>query len=92
MNGPVWVCLSALFPLRRRGFGMGLSVLVLWLTNALVGQLFPTLIKVGGIVGTYGTFFVVCALFGVLIYKTLPNTSGRSLEDLEESFSRGDFR
>ena len=43
-------------------------------------------------VGTYGTFFVVCALFGFLIYKTLPNTSGRSLEDLEESFSHGDFR
>ncbi|MGV7903967.1 MFS transporter, partial [Mycobacterium kansasii] len=92
LNVPVWVCLSELFPLRLRGFGMGLSVLVLWLTNALVGQLFPTLIKVGGIVGTYGTFFVVCALFGFLIYKTLPNTSGRSLEDLEESFSRGDFR
>ncbi|WP_249338026.1 sugar porter family MFS transporter [Tsukamurella paurometabola] len=92
LNVPVWVCLSELFPLRLRGFGMGLSVLVLWLTNALVGQLFPTLIKVGGIVGTYGTFFVVCALFGFLIYKTLPNTSGRSLEDLEESFSHGDFR
>ncbi len=92
LNVPVWVCLSELFPLRLRGFGMGLSVLALWVTNAIVGQLFPTLIEVGGIVGTYGTFVVACAVFGFLIYKTLPNTSGRSLEDLEESFSHGDFR
>lgn len=92
LNVPVWVCLSELFPLRLRGFGMGLSVLILWVTNAIVGQAFPTLIKVGGIVGTYGTFFVICAIFGVLIYKTLPNTSGRSLEELEESFASGDFR
>ena len=36
LNVPVWVCLSELFPLRLRDFSMGLSVLVLWLTNALV--------------------------------------------------------
>lgn len=92
LNVPVWVCLSELFPLRLRGFGMGLSVLILWVTNAIVGQVFPTLIEIGGIRGTYGTFFVICALFTFLIFKTLPNTSGRSLESLEESFSRGDFR
>ncbi|MFT4085570.1 MAG: sugar porter family MFS transporter [Gordonia sp. (in: high G+C Gram-positive bacteria)] len=87
LNVPVWVCLSELFPLRLRGFGMGLSVLILWVANALVGQFFPALIDAGGISGTYGTFFVICAIFGLLIYKTLPNTSGRSLEELEESFA-----
>ncbi|NMO02425.1 sugar porter family MFS transporter [Gordonia sp. TBRC 11910] len=92
LNVPVWVCLSELFPLRLRGFGMGLSVLILWVTNAIVGQVFPTLIEVGGIRGTYGTFFVICAVFTFLIFKTLPNTSGRSLESLEESFAKGDFR
>lgn len=92
LNVPVWVCLSELFPLRLRGFGMGLSVLILWLTNAAVGQFFPALIEAGGITGTYGTFFVICAVFAFLIYKTLPNTSGRSLEQLEESFAAGDFR
>ncbi|WP_424308566.1 sugar porter family MFS transporter [Gordonia sp. (in: high G+C Gram-positive bacteria)] len=92
LNVPVWVCLSELFPLRLRGFGMGLSVLILWVTNAIVGQSFPALIAAGGITGTYGTFFVICAVFSFLIYKTLPNTSGRSLEELEESFAAGDFR
>jgi major inositol transporter-like SP family MFS transporter len=92
LNVPVWVCLSELFPLRLRGFGMGFSVLVLWLANALVGQMFPTLVKIGGITGTYATFFVLCAITSFLTWKTLPNTSGRSLEELEESFAAGDFR
>ncbi|OUD04631.1 sugar porter family MFS transporter [Streptomyces swartbergensis] len=92
LNVPVWVCLSELFPLRMRGFGMGVSVLVLWLANALVAQSFPTLVSIGGITGTYGTFFVLGAIFSFLTWKTLPNTSGRSLEELEESFMQGDFR
>jgi major inositol transporter-like SP family MFS transporter len=91
LNVPVWVCLSELFPLRLRGFGMGFSVLVLWLTNALVGQMFPTMVKLGGITGTYAAFFVVCALMSFLTWKTLPNTSGRSLEELEEAFAAGDY-
>lgn len=92
LNVPVWVCLSELFPLRLRGFGMGFSVLVLWLANALVAQSFPTLVDIGGITGTYSTFCVLGAIFAFLAWKTLPNTSGRSLEELEESFSKGDFR
>jgi MFS transporter, SP family, major inositol transporter len=89
---PVWVCLSELFPLRLRGFGMGVSVLVLWLANALVAQSFPTLVEIGGITGTYATFAVVGAIFSFLTWKTLPNTSGRSLEELEDAFAQGDFR
>lgn len=92
LNVPVWVCLSELFPLRLRGFGMGFSVLVLWVTNALVGQMFPTMVKVGGITGTYAAFFAICAVMSFLTWKTLPNTSGRSLEELEEAFAAGDFR
>jgi sugar porter (SP) family MFS transporter len=91
LNVPVWVCLSELFPLRLRGFGMGLSVLVLWVTNALVGQMFPTMVEIGGITGTYAAFFVVCAITSYLTWKFLPNTSGRSLEELEEAFAAGDF-
>lgn len=92
LNVPVWVCLSELFPLRLRGFGMGVSVLVLWLANALVAQAFPILQAHGSIASTYAVFFVLCAVFSFLTYKTLPNTSGRSLEELEESFASGDFR
>lgn len=92
MNVPTWVCLSELFPLRLRGFGMGAAALVLWLATAAVGQAVPLLMDRGGITATYGTFLVLCAVFGFAMYRTLPNTSGVSLEELEESFAAGDFR
>ncbi|MFC7752349.1 MFS transporter [Tsukamurella soli] len=92
LNIPVWVCLSELFPLRLRGFGMGVSVLLGWSTNAVIGQVFPTMVSYLHITGTYATFFVINAVMSYLTWRFLPNTSGRSLEELEESFSRGDFR
>ncbi|WP_066903281.1 sugar porter family MFS transporter [Millisia brevis] len=92
LNVPVWVCLSELFPLRLRGFGMGLSVLVLWVTNAIVAFSFPIMISITGITGSFLVFFVLGLIFLAFLYKMLPNTSGRSLEELEESFAAGDFR
>lgn len=92
LNVPVWVCLSELFPLRMRGFGMGLSVLVLWVTNAIVAFGFPIMVDATGITGSFMVFFVLGLFFVGFLWKFLPNTSGRSLEELEESFSSGDFR
>lgn len=92
LNVPVWVCLSELFPLRMRGFGMGLTVLVLWVTNAIVAQMFPIMVEFTGITGSFMVFFVAGLLFVYLLWKMLPNTSGRSLEELEEAFAAGNFR
>ena len=45
LNVPVWVCLSEMFPLRLRGFAMGLSVTVLWLVNAGLTFSFPVIVE-----------------------------------------------
>ncbi len=92
LNAPVWVALSELFPLRLRGFGMGLSVLCMWVTNAILTFSFPQIVAASGLQGMFGLFFVVGLLALWFLVKMLPNTSGRSLEELEEAFSRGDFR
>lgn len=92
MNVPVWVCLSEMFPLRLRGFAMGLSVLVLWLVNAALTFAFPVIVEAAGLQGIFGLFFLVGLIVIGFIWKYLPNTSGRSLEELEESFAAGDFR
>ena len=91
LNIPVWVCLAEMFPLRMRGFAMGLSVLCLWLMNAALTFLFPIIVELSGLQGIFGLFFVVGVISVVFLWKTLPNTSGRSLEELEEAFSTGDF-
>lgn len=91
LNVPVWVCLSELFPLRLRGIGMGICVTVLWLTNALLSYFFPRIVAAAGLQGMFGSFFVVGLIALFVLYRTLPNTSHRSLEELEEAFSGGDF-
>ncbi len=91
LNVPVWVCLSELFPLRMRGFGMGICVLILWVTNAIIAFCFPILVATVGITGSFLVFFGLGLVFIAFLWKMLPNTSGRSLEELEEAFASGDF-
>jgi hypothetical protein len=91
LNVPVWVCLSEMFPLRLRGFAMGLSILCMWLMNAALTFAFPVIVDLAGLQGIFGLFFVVGVAAVVFLSRTLPNTSGRSLEELEESFAAGDF-
>ncbi|GAB48823.1 sugar porter family MFS transporter [Mobilicoccus pelagius] len=92
LNAPVWVCLSELFPLHVRGLGMGISILCMWLMNATLTFLFPVITEMAGLQAMFGLFFVLGIVVVLVLLKFLPNTSGRSLEDLEEAFSRGEMR
>jgi len=92
LNVPVWVCLSEMFPLRLRGFGMGVSVMVMWLVNAGLTFAFPSVVAFAGLQGVFGIFLAVGIVIILFVWKFLPNTSGRSLEELEESFAAGHFR
>ena len=88
--GPiVWLMLSELFPLRLRGIGMGLTVLILWLANFAVSLLFPIVVDAIGISSTFFVFAVLNACSLVFAVTRVPETNGRSLEQLEEDFSTG---
>lgn len=91
LNAPVWVCLSELFPLHVRGFGMGVAILCMWLMNAALTFAFPVVTAAAGLQGMFGIFFVIGLGAVLFLWKMLPNTSGRSLEELEDAFSRGEF-
>lgn len=92
LNVTVWVCLSELFPLRLRGFGMGICVLMLWLSNAVIAYIVPIVVEALGITGLFTFFFAVGVFWLIFLSKLLPNTSGRSLEELEDAFAAGNFR
>lgn len=82
-GGMVWILLGEIFPLRVRGTAMGVATLTNWLGNFLVGLLFPVLLGVGD--GTvFVVFAVLCALACGFAYRWLPETRGRSLEQIEE--------
>ena len=87
--GPlVWLMLSELFPQRLRGVGMGLTALVLWTTNFVVSLLFPIVVDAAGISTTFFVFAVLNAAALVFAVTKVPETNGRSLEQLEEDARR----
>jgi major inositol transporter-like SP family MFS transporter len=88
--GPVvWLMLSEMFPLRIRGLAMGVTVFILWMTNFVVSLLFPIVVKGVGITPTFFMFAVLNVLAFLFVVKFVPETNGRSLEQLEEDFSTG---
>ncbi|MDO5698747.1 MAG: sugar porter family MFS transporter [Dermatophilus congolensis] len=91
LNAPVWVILSEMFPLKMRGFGMGITIFCLWITNTIITFAFPIVVAAAGLQGMFGIFFVAGLLVLVFLWKYLPNTSGRSLEQLEEDFAVGKY-
>lgn len=80
-----WLMIAEIFPLKFRGRMIGATVLVLWLTNAVVSLVFPSLIEAVG----FGTFWIFAAIGLVaitFIATSVPETRGRSLEELEMDF------
>lgn len=81
-----WLLLSELFPVRLRGMGMGVSVLCLWMANFAVGLSFPVLMDGFGLSATFFIFAAI-GLGGLLFsYNCVPETRGRSLEQIEKDF------
>ncbi len=82
--GPgVWVLLSEIYPTRVRGRAMSLGTLSLFLGSAFITQTYPILRESSGI-GTAFFAYGVCILpVGYFIKKLIPETKGKSLEDIE---------
>ncbi|MFF7311793.1 sugar porter family MFS transporter [Streptomyces sp. NPDC008137] len=78
-----WLMLSEIFPMRMRGFGMGVAAVVLWLTNFVIGLVFPSLVSGIGISNTFFLFVVAGLLSLTFVKLYVPETKGRTLESLE---------
>jgi len=84
-----WVVLAELFPLKVRAFSMGISVFFMWVMNAIVSYLFPLLQAKLGLGPVFLIFAVINYLAIIFVVKALPETSNKSLEQLEEELSAG---
>ncbi|MGV3244709.1 glucose transporter GlcP [Staphylococcus sp. 11261D007BR] len=82
--GPVlWVMLPELFPMRARGAATGIAALVLSIGSLLVAQLFPMLVEVLKVQQVFLIFAVIGIIALIFVIKFLPETRGRSLEEIE---------
>lgn len=89
LNIAVWVYLSEIFPLHMRGIGIGISVLMLWITNGFLSLYFPSLVAGVGITGTFFLFAGVGVLALIFVATQVPETRGRTLEAVEEGVTTG---
>ncbi|EMH3442978.1 sugar porter family MFS transporter [Vibrio harveyi] len=79
-----WVLLSEMFPNKVRGTAMSVSTLALWVACFALTYTFPLLNAGLGASGSFLLYGVICACGFVFIYKRVPETKGRSLEELEK--------
>jgi len=87
--GPVtWIVISEIFPTHIRGRAMSVATLAIWGTNAAVGQAFPWMLFHLGASGTFWAFALICAPAVLVFFRLLPETKGKTLEEIELSFHR----
>lgn len=85
--GPVmWVMLSEIFPTKYRGLAIGVIGFVNSITSWLIQQIFPWELSNLGSALTFFIFGIIGSIGFVILLKVLPETKGKSLEQLEAEF------
>ena len=83
-----WVVLSEIFPNRVRGTAMSIATLSLWIASFLLVFTFPILNDALGAYGIFWTYGIICMLGFFFIKRKLPETKGKSLEEIETELNR----
>lgn len=78
-----WVVISEIFPNRIRGAAMSVAVTSLWLACFILTYTFPLLNTNLGSAGTFWLYAGICVVGFVFILRKLPETKGKSLEEIE---------
>jgi len=87
--GPVvWVIMSEIFPTRIRGRAMAFATVFLWCACYLVSQTFPMLEERLGSGHTFYCYAAMCAVMVLFVWRVLPETKGKTLEEIEQSWQR----
>jgi sugar porter (SP) family MFS transporter len=82
--GPVfWLMISEIFPLHVRGTGEGVSSFFNWMANFVVSLTFLSLIQLIGRAISFWILGVFCLITFVYTYYRVPETMGRSIEEIE---------
>lgn len=83
ISAVIFVFLSEMYPTNIRGLAMSVAGLSLWLGTYLIGQLTPWLLENLTSAGTFFLFALMCIPYMLIVWKLMPETAGKSLEDIE---------
>ena len=87
--GPVtWVLLSEIFPNKVRGVAMAVCTAALWIASFLLTYTFPFLNSGLGTGGTFLLYAIICFCGFLFVWRRIPETKGKSLEELEKELMK----
>jgi SP family galactose:H+ symporter-like MFS transporter len=88
--GPVfWLLISEIYPLKVRGLAMSIVTEANWGSNFIIALTFLTLVQLLGKSGTFWLYAIVGIAALIFTYSYVPETKGRTLEDIEEHWRGG---
>ncbi|MGV8095925.1 MAG: MFS transporter [Mangrovibacterium sp.] len=84
----IWVLLSEMYPAKVRGLAMSAAGLSLWIGTYLIGQMTPWLMSAISPMGVFWLFGVMCIPYLWITWKMVPETTGKSLEEIERMWNK----
>lgn len=86
--GPIcWVLISEIFPNKIRGRAVAIAVVAQWAANYLISSTYPAMMEFSGGF-TYGFYGVMSILSFIFVWKMVPETKGKTLEEMENIWKK----
>jgi SP family xylose:H+ symportor-like MFS transporter len=86
--GPIcWVYISELFPNKIRGQAVAVAVAAQWAANYLISSTYPGMMELSSVF-TYGFYGAMAILSALFVWKIVPETKGKSLEEIEKFWKK----
>lgn len=86
--GPIcWVLISEIFPNKNRGQAVAVAVAAQWAANYFISSTYPMMMEFSGGL-TYGFYGLMSVLSAIFVWKFVPETKGKTLENMESIWKR----
>ena len=87
--GPVvWLLMSEIFPTRIRGRAMSIATISLWAACLVVSMTFLSLVEAITAAGTFWVYAALCAATFVFVWRAVPETKCKTLEEVERMWKQ----
>lgn len=87
----IFVILSEMYPNKVRGLAMSIASMSLWIANWVVSLIFPNLLEALTLEGTFLLFAACCVPYILIMWKLVPETTGKTLEEIEAYWLKDDI-
>ncbi len=88
ISAVIFVLLGEMYPNRVRGLAMSIAGFALWVGTYLIGQLTPWMLSNLTPAGTFFLFAFMCLPYLWIMWRKIPETTGKTLEEIEEFWKK----